>query len=239
MVSGLSESALAIARREGNQSLEIATLFNSGLVDHFQLHFRAAIVKFRLTLQLSHSATDLFSEMVAHYFLGLALILVGDLLASQQHMEAALSLAQTLRARFWLTTCFWGHGIISQIAGRWVPSRDFSDRGLARSPRDSRLLTTRVLLEYETGNFHQAQACLETLLEVMKLTPPGPGVEYAGPAVVLPAGARIIRRENREEEAAAAADVVRSSRDTTPMYRVNARAGPGPYGCNAGGFLGG
>ena len=51
-------------------------------------------------------------------------------------------------------------------------------------------LAARILLEYEVGEFSQGEHYLEQLLEVMRQTMPGPTVEYAYPAMVIPLVAR-------------------------------------------------
>ena len=83
------------------------------------------------------------------------------------------------------------HTCLSHCRGSWQAARDSTDRGLAVSPREARLLGNRVLLEYELGDFSQGQIYLERLLEVVQLTEPGPTLEHAFLAVVIPAVARI------------------------------------------------
>ena len=90
---------------------------------------------------------------------------------------------------------------------------------------DSRLLESRVTLEYEVGDFSQGAAYLERLLEVMGLATPGLSTVYAIPAVLIPMIARITGTADRFEVAQATAETVLSSMYATPLYVMWARAG--------------
>jgi len=48
-----------------------------------------------------------------------------------------------------------------------------------------------VVLDYEVGDLGKGEAHLDPMLEVMRLTSPGPRTAYALPAFVLPMVARI------------------------------------------------
>ena len=73
---------------------------------------------------------------------------------------------------------------LGHAVGDWSSAREFSDREIATS-QDPRLLLCRGLLEYELGNYQDAQEYLERVLEVVTLTPAGPTIEHAPPPIYL------------------------------------------------------
>jgi tetratricopeptide (TPR) repeat protein len=137
-----------------------------------------------------------------------------------------LALAEKLRIRYWLTSALWRNENLSRLAGDWRVARDCSDRGLAVSPTDSRLLHTRALLEYEVGDFRLGEVYLERLLEGMRLVAPGPNVPYVCGAITIPMVARITGVVDRRfDVAAAAAETILSSPSATPAVTMFARVG--------------
>jgi tetratricopeptide (TPR) repeat protein len=84
---------------------------------------------------------------------------------------------------------------------------------------------TRVVLEYHVGDFSQGDIYLERLLEVMRLTAPGPNAEYSGPALVIPLVARIAGVPDRFDIAENSAELVLSSPSVTPIMTNFARQG--------------
>ena len=81
------------------------------------------------------------------------------------------------------------------------------------------------MLEYEVGNFSDGKAYLDRLLEVMRLTAPGPVYEYAFPAMVIPMAARISGDRDWLAVAQAAAENVLSSPSVTPMVAAMTKNG--------------
>jgi len=82
-----------------------------------------------------------------------------------------------------------------------------------------------MLLEYEVGNFSDGEAYLDRLLEVMRLTAPGPAYEYAFPAMSIPMVARISGNLSWTDEADKAAGHVLSSSSVTPMVAAMTSTG--------------
>ena len=103
--------------------------------------------------------------------------------------------------------------------------RHFAERGLEVSPREPRLLMARALSEYEVGNPAQGEAYLDRLLEVIGLTTPGPTIETAYVAAVLPVFTRITHDISRFSEAEAAAEAVLADPTVTPLIAYLARSG--------------
>ena len=107
----------------------------------------------------------------------------------------------------------------------WPAAREFSDRGLAVAPKNGRLIGTRVLLEYTLGDFVPGEMRLAQLMEVMRATPRGPGLDYAFPALVIPAVCRITGVVSQFDVAEAAAEAVLTSPSATPVAALYARVG--------------
>ncbi len=129
-----------------------------------------------------------------------------------------------MRHRTWLIFALWSNETLSRLKGDWQAAREFSDRGLAVAPREPRLLGFRTLLEYEVGDFTAGETYLERLLEAMRLSPPGPTMEYLLPAIGLPLVTRITGGAERPE-AAQAAEAVLSSGSVLPLGAQVSRAG--------------
>ncbi len=127
-----------------------------------------------------------------------------------------LEVTERLRDRYWLSSSLGFNGILCHSIGDWPSARDFSNRSLAVSPGDPRNLAARAVWEYQVGNFDQGSMHLERFLEVMRLTPPGPNLPHAYPALVIPLIARITGLADRLEVAEAAAHNILSSPSVTP-----------------------
>ncbi len=75
------------------------------------------------------------------------------------------------------------------------------------------------------GDFGQGGAYLERLLEVARLSPSGPIIEYALMAYVIPLAARITGVVDRFDVAETAAEAVLSSPSAIPIFSLPARSG--------------
>ena len=75
------------------------------------------------------------------------------------------------------------------------------------------------------GDFRQGEAYLERLLEVLRLTEPGPTLEHGLVAAVIPVIARITGVADRSDVAEAAAETVLSAPSVTPLVAALARFG--------------
>jgi hypothetical protein len=105
---------------------------------------------------------------------------------------------------------------VAHAKGDWKTAIAFSDRILAVSPV-SIYLWTRSVLEYEVGESSQGESYLERLLEAMRLTRPGPTMEYAVTALAIALSARFTSVTSRFGIGEAAAQAVISSPFFTPL----------------------
>ena len=111
------------------------------------------------------------------------------------------------------------------MQGNWETARDFSDRGLAVDHRDVRLVSGRATLEYELGDFGQGDAYLERLVETMRLSPPGPTLEYSLVPLAIGVAARITGMARQFDIAEAAANTALSSPSAVSLSTQLARTG--------------
>jgi DNA-binding CsgD family transcriptional regulator len=219
--------ALAIARREGDLALEVRTLAEAADVDHFHLRFQEDLEKARRAIALAGRLGDHQAAWQAHLDAARTLTITGEVGGAQQHAAAALELAERLRGRYQLALSFRWNATLLRLQGGWQGAREFCDRGLAVAAQDVNLLSERVLLEYEVGDFGQGEAYLERFLATIPPAAARPGVQYAFPAVTIPWVARITGVLDRLDIAATAAQAVISSPFANPLFAMMSRAGLG------------
>ena len=220
--------ALAIARREQDVVLEVRTLGASGEVDFFHLRLPEALEKARQAIEMARGLDHSQAVLSAHQHAARSLEFMGGGGAVQQHALAALALAEKMRDRYWLAQAFGTATRLYCHLGEWTRARDFSDRGLAAAPQDNVILSHRVLLDYQVGDFGPGAIYLERVLETIpKVVTGRPGTQYTLPAQIIPWVARITGEFNRLDAAAAAGQTVLSSPFATPLYVNSARAGLG------------
>jgi predicted ATPase len=219
------EQALAIAGQWGDSALEMQTLACAARVDRFHLRFHDCLEKSRRAIELARRVDAPYTEVEAHRLAVNTMTYLGDLEGARSHASAMLELAERLGDHYWLVTALTANERQARLTGNLETAQEFSDRGLALSPIDPRLLAPRSLLEYERGNFEQGETYLERLLEAVRVTAPGATSEYATPAIVIPLVARITGTPARFNTAEELAHEILSSPSVTPLVARVARAG--------------
>ncbi len=142
---------------------------------------------------------------------------------AERHAEAILATSESLRGHHYQATALWLNEWTSSYRGDWKVAREYNQRGLLMSPSDSRLLSTRMLLEHETGNevegigyFNQFIKALETL---------SPGYSHASTGLLIPAVARITGALDHLHVAESAAAAALSGELATPLISRIAEMG--------------
>jgi ATP/maltotriose-dependent transcriptional regulator MalT len=204
------DRALTIARREGDTGLETRTLIYTGRLARRHCRYQEGLNMFQRATGLARRIDDLRSEVFALYWAGLAQSNLGDLGGMRLTAAAGLHAAERLHERPWLAVSLWNSQMAAKLAGDWQAARDFGDRGLMVSPQECRLLYTQVLVDYEVGDFVQAEASLEMLQDVMRQTDPGANAEYSFMACLVPMVAWIAGKSDRLDVAREAAQAVLS-----------------------------
>jgi len=217
--------ALKVAQKMGDAALEKRTLAYAAQADFFLLRQTECIDKAVRALEIGHHSGDLRSEVIAHYSAMNALHPLGDLEGARRHAKAMLPIAERLGERFWLASALTRCEIVARLEGDWRTARNFSDRGLAVSSRDPRILSSRVLLEYQVGNYDQAEICLKPLIEELGKSTPEPSALYAYTAITLQVVARMTGRTDHLDIAKTASETVLSSPSVNPLFATRANAG--------------
>ena len=102
-----------------------------------------------------------------------------------------LTSAEKLRDQSWLVNALDCNQHLSLIGGQWEDARSIGDRVLEIAPQDPRSLSRQMVAEFQTGYYRQGKVFLDRLVTVMRSTVPGPSLEYAYVALLLPAVAQI------------------------------------------------
>ncbi|MCH7712060.1 MAG: AAA family ATPase [Chloroflexi bacterium] len=221
------EKALAISRRESDPVLEMRVLADAANVDLIHLRFQESLDKSMRTIELAGRADDPYPQVLARYTAVLDNLHLGQLEEARLQASAVLAPAEGLRDRFWHSMALRANQDAAQMAGQFGAARELSDRALAASPTESRALCARAMLECETGDFVQGEAFLDRLVEVMRLTPPGPTMENGMTAMAVATAARICGKPDRLDLAQVAAQPVISFADAVPFVEAMARLGMG------------
>ena len=176
--------ALTIARREGDETLEMRTLAEAAGLAYIHLRHDESLQRSLSAIELARSMDYPRAEVSARFFAVGANYTQGILEEAGRHATEVLPVAEKLRDRYWLSRALWTNDGVYHLAGDWRTAREFNDRGLAISSQASAILCTRVLLEYEIGEFGHGEAYLNRLLEATGLVSPE-SIEYAFSAVTL------------------------------------------------------
>jgi tetratricopeptide (TPR) repeat protein len=168
-----AQRALAIARREQDEALELWTLANWGALEQQHAHYQEAVPRCEQALTLALHLDDPRSELLARHGWHISRQIMGEgpTEAARQNAAAQQSKAVRLRDNYWLSEAQWVDATIAYQEGDWEAARQHLDRALAVSPSDPRWLSLRIALEYQAGESGQEEKYLERLLEVMGRTP--------------------------------------------------------------------
>jgi DNA-binding CsgD family transcriptional regulator len=217
--------ALSIARRLGDTVLEMRILSSAAPVDRSHLRFEECLEKSLRTVELARRSGDLYTEVGAHRLAANILTYQGDLGPAGSHASAMLEVAERLGNHYWLVTALAASERQARLLGDWQTARELGSRGLELSPMDARLLSARVLIEYQLGNFDQGEDYLERLLKVVRLTDHAITAEYASPPMLIPLVTRITGVPARLDLARDMAREILASPAVTPLVAHVARVG--------------
>ena len=167
--------AAAIARREGDQALEIRTLANATDAHFHHLRWTELQENVLRVAELAQQVDDPHSEVVALQYGMRVLIYKGDYEGGKARARVLLAAAERWRHRSWLGQALAFQGQLAQLRGEWQETRAFLDRSLTLLPQDPRFLCFRTVVEYEAGDFNQGQVYLEELLDTIRRSPMGAG----------------------------------------------------------------
>ena len=218
------ERALAIAQREGDVRLQIQTLGNGAEADLNYLQWSQGLARCMRAIELAERADALQADMLPRFFGSIVLWFIGDLTRASQQAATLLARAEQLRDRHWIVSALWIAGTLARYTGDWSAARELSDRGLALSPADPRLLWTRITLEHDADDHRLVHLLVARLLEVVPLPMPEPTLAHATTALVLAVVADAGVSESSLRIAEAAAETILASPTATQIVLRFARA---------------
>jgi len=218
--------AQVIAQRENDVELEGYTLARAARIHWSQLHPQEALENSLSGIELAGRVNNARIDMgdSPHWDAFVALAALGNIGGARPHAVALLARAEN-RGGAALVQALHANSVLAQLEGDWETARNFSEQGLTVDQRDVRLLNNRAMLEYQLGEFDQGDAYLERLLESMRLSQPGPILEYSAVPLVIGVAAQMTGRISRLDVAKAAAETVLSSPFVIPLFAQFARIG--------------
>ncbi|MCH8063667.1 MAG: hypothetical protein IH861_14325, partial [Chloroflexi bacterium] len=216
------EQALAIARRLGDKSLELRTVANSGNTDSLHHHWQECLNKSLRAIELTGLVDDPHSKLRAHLWAAYSLYVMGEPDRASAHASELVKTAEALRDQVWLARSLSPSTAVAAMKGDWEAVRRLSDQELAVSPREPQVNCSRVIIEYESGNFGAGEAFLIRLMQfsgALSLR------DEAIKACIIPLVSRITGRADRFDLAEAAASECLSSPLSVPRTATLARVG--------------
>lgn len=218
--------AQVIAQRENDAELEGYTLARAARIHWSQLHPQEALENSLSGIELAGRVDNARIDMggSSHWEALAALVALGKIGEARTHAVALLTRAEN-RGGAALVQALHANSALAQLEGDWQTARNFSEQGLRVDQSDARLLDNRAILEYQTGEFELGDAYLERLLESMRLSQPGPILEYSAVPLVIGMAAQMTGGISRLEVAKAAAETVLSSPFVVPLFDQFARTG--------------
>ncbi len=217
--------ALTIAQRENDTELEI-TVFRSMASAHWMmgLNPEETLKNSLRAIALDRRVSQIQLDRFAHWEAVVALIALGDLEGAWVHTAAHLVMAEKSGDRFRIAQALHANEVLAHLQGNWETARNFSDRGLAVAHRDARLVSNRAILEYQLGDFSQGDAYLERLLDTMRLSPPGPTLDYSIAPLTIGVAARMTGVASQFDIAEVAANTALAS-PSSALYDQLVRTG--------------
>ncbi len=218
------EKAMAIAKREGDVTLEVESLNYAATVSANHLRWQESVNHGLRGMELAAGHEIPFADWLCRWWTVVSLLRLGDCDAARPHVLALRNLVETRGiARRRASSGFSAINYLSCLEGDWQAGREDSGRGLELTPLNPSILFPRIVLEYETGDFAQGDVFLEQLFDAMRQ--PGPerlmATNRVSLAILLKA--RITGVPDQLDVAEAAARGVLSEQSVAPIATISAR----------------
>ena len=218
--------ALAIAKKEGDTSLEMQILAGFAYIAFFHMQHGESLDNSLIAIDLAQQANDLHAEVEARSCAHWCFLELGMPGESHRQASAALAVAERLQDRFWLGGSLYRSQILAVSLGDWADAREFGNRGLLVDETDPRILAVLARLEYEIGDFDQGTAYLNRLIgSGSQPTPQSPLVSNALAAHLIPMVYRITGNDFRIDYAESAAAAGLSSESLPLLFQTTVKLG--------------
>ena len=164
-------SAMAIANLHQDPALKMRTLVAGACVDFTNCQFEQSLERNLRALELAGQVDLPDEEAHARYDLMHVLCARGELNEAARHASEIFDLANRSGTLLSKIRALEGNEQLHSAMGKWQTARQFSDQGLAASPREVMLLGCRALLEYQVGDFEAGEAYFARMIEGFPLDP--------------------------------------------------------------------
>jgi len=181
-------------------------------------------------IELASQVDDPLTEIFARFWTAFAARDMGDSEVASSQAETLLIAAEKVRDRFWLASALWSNEVVYRLKGDWAGARQFSDRGLFISPTDPRILSGRILCEYQVGDFDQGSVYLEQILEVMRSSKPWLTPGFGAACMAVPLVGRTTGMLENLQVPQMVAETILIESNATPYVTTWARASMGLIG---------
>ena len=133
------------ARREGSADLELRTLLDAAEVALYHNQIQDLLTLSLRAVDLTSMVDDPRGEALANFYASISHTIRGEPGPAAQFGDAGIAAAQRLRHHFYLARTLSVREYVARLLGQWPTALELCNRGLAVSPRESRLLFGRVL----------------------------------------------------------------------------------------------
>ncbi|MCH7624696.1 MAG: tetratricopeptide repeat protein [Chloroflexi bacterium] len=216
------DQAVEIARREGDQTLEVRSLVLMAQTHFAQGHYDDAVEMSLPVIELAESLDELDALVRARFMCANVLITRGNSNEAQKHAKAGLDAAERLHDKLWLNAMLRHNFIPAILRGDWKVAQEFNARSLAELPSDAITLSDRVLLNLQVGNLEESNEYVDRLLNTMPKVLVGAGLEHMRVAFTVAMAARVTgRTELLEVAESAARDVISASPSHINAFRAH------------------
>ena len=220
------ERAIAVAKREGDVTLEVQTLTHAAAVSGAHLHWQESVDNGLRAIELAADDENPFSEHPSRFWTAFSFLHMGELGAARPHALALRDLVERRSIpRQLASTSFSPITTLSCLEGDWKAGREYIDRALELSPLNPVFLLPRIMLEHELGESAQGEVYLEQLLEAAGRNNPDRSFPSARMSFAIAMIARITGIPDRLDIAEAAAEEVLSRQSVPPSRTLHAKAG--------------
>ena len=159
--------ALAIARREGDKFLEMWTLERVSFADRLFLRWDECLTSAMEAIQMASGVDNPMSECYVHLHAAIVFLYLGDLERARVHAANSLEPAERTHQVLRIVHALEINELVASAAGEWDVARGFSDRHLEMESllSEGEQLSSRAMLEYQTGELAQFELYLKQLRE--------------------------------------------------------------------------
>ena len=153
----LFQSAIDLARDQGNWLLDMRTNVAAAGVDFYHARFAAGAERGIRAHDIAREQGNVLGIAAGAWLGGLCLLALGELEQAEGYARAGLEPAERLRDRTWLGRGYLTNHFVCQQRGDFRAAREYAERGLAIVSEDSRLLFVSAVREAPgcTGTYRQ------------------------------------------------------------------------------------